>query len=130
MSRITLKNDGYGAFNGLITALGKTGTGNAFFGFAEGAASQGIVIYDLYVNYSGSAGIYLTLYDAPAAVGGTGGPVINTGAIAQFYVKNPGFVISGWPGRFFFKGVVFVASADITQSTAPDFTPSISFGYA
>jgi len=130
MGKITTKTDSFGAVNGLITGVGKAGTSAFFLAVPDASGSPGIVLYDLYVSYTGTAGIYITLYDAPNHVGGTGGPTVGTGAVAQFFIKTSGFIISGWPGRQFFNGIVFIASSDAAQTSNPDAAPTLCFGYA
>lgn len=134
MGIITTKNDNYGGTPAFVAGIDHTGsTTTSFFATSGDPGSPGIVIYQLYINYTGSAGVYLTLYDANGKVGAaTSKPaIIGTGIKAQFYTKASGLLISAWPGYQFINGVVFVASAGTDQSANPDSTTvSLCFSYA
>lgn len=122
-------NMGLGAQVTNLYAVGLTG--------AAGFIIPGpMVLYWIYPNYTGTAGFYLTMYDASIAVGTAGGPVLATTApTLSLYIKTTTDVLDfSSYGIAFSKGVMFVASSAINitgnPSGATDAAPALAIGYA
>lgn len=134
--------DGSNGFRTFIYSLvDKTGT-QPFLKVAAGQGPNiGSVVYGMQINYTGTAGFWLSLYDTAYYVGQTGSnptptpPTIGTPGgggvtvpIWRQIVKASGLISFLIPLEFR-SGILAVATSDYNQTTNPDQLPEIVFMY-
>ncbi len=91
-------------------------------------ADTGCVMYDLYVSYTGSASVYLLVYDISDSSSISVG--VDTPMAVYSFGPPGGSVPIGGPGRFFEHGVAVAATTDYVGATAPDKAIVVTFGYS
>lgn len=125
------KDGSWGAHSKTFVAVDKVGGAGNLVTSADTAGSSGVVIYDMIINYAGTAGIWINVYNTAIIVGATGGPVVGTNPDGiLMFIKTPTTFVQFQHGRAFGKGILITASADAAGTTIPDTAPLINIGYA